>query len=76
MQVDGSGAYPFVLREVDAGSIAIGEHIAALLVGARTGAGDVTSGYVYEGEGNLIAGDLQLPGNGAPVTAAYSATLS
>jgi hypothetical protein len=70
MQVDGSGEYPFVLRVVDAGPTAIGEDTAALLVGARTGAGDATSGYGYEGEGKLIAGDLQLLGRVAPVPGA------
>ena len=70
MQVDGSGEYPFVLRVVDAGPTAIGEDTAALLVGTRTGTGDANSGYGYEGEGKLIAGDLQLLGGVAPIPGA------
>ena len=49
---------------------------AALLAGIRTGAGDATSGYDYEGEGTLVAGDLQLFGSVAPVPGAYSARSS
>jgi hypothetical protein len=64
MQVDGSGEHPFALRLFDAGPDAIGEDAAALLVGARTAAdGD----FIYEGAGQLIAGDLQLLGEVAPV---------
>ena len=67
MQVDGSGQHPFVLRLVDAGPDAIGEDTAALLVGTRAATDGANSGYTYEGEGKLVAGDLQLLSQVAPV---------
>ena len=67
MQVDGSGEHPFVLRLVDAGPGAAGEDFAALLVGSRAVADGTSSGYSYEGEGKLVAGDLQLLSEVAPV---------
>ncbi len=67
MQVDGGGEHPFVLQLVDAGPGAIGEDTAALLVGTRAVADDEDGGYSYEGEGKLIAGDLQLLSEVAPV---------
>jgi hypothetical protein len=67
MQVDGSGEHPFVLRLVDAGPAAIGEDTAALLVGTRAVAEGTDSDYSYEGEGKLVAGDLQLLSQVAPV---------
>jgi hypothetical protein len=70
MQVDGSGEHPFALRLVDAGPDAIGEDTAALLVGTRAAADDADGGYSYEGEGKLIAGDLQLLSEVAPVPGA------
>jgi hypothetical protein len=70
MQVDGSGQHPFVLRLVDAGPDAIGEDTAALLVGARAATDGADSGYSYEGEGKLVAGDLQLLSDVAPVPGA------
>src|ERR687897_3265171 len=70
MQVDGSGEHPFALRLVDAGPDAIGEDTAALLVGTRAAADGADGGYGYEGEGKLIAGDLQLLSEVAPVPGA------
>jgi hypothetical protein len=70
MQVDGSGEHPFTLRLVDAGPDAIGEDTAALLVGTRAAADGADGGYSYEGEGKLIAGDLQLLSVVAPVPGA------
>jgi hypothetical protein len=70
MQVDGSGQHPFVLRLVDAGPDAIGEDTAALLVGTRAATDGAVSGYSYEGEGRLVAGDLQLLSDVAPVPGA------
>jgi hypothetical protein len=67
MQVNGSGEHPFVLQLVDAGPGAIGEDTAALLVGTRAAADGANSGYSYEGEGRLVAGDLQLLSEVAPV---------
>ena len=67
MQVDGSGEHPFALRLVDAGPDAIGEDTAALLVGTRAAEDGANSGYSYEGEGRLVAGDLQLLSEVAPV---------
>ena len=70
MQVDGSGEHPFALQLVDAGPAAIGEDSAALLVGTRAVADDTNGGFSYEGEGRLIAGDLQLLSDVAPVPGA------
>jgi hypothetical protein len=70
MQVDGSGEHPFALRLVDAGPGAIGEDTAALLVGTRAVADETNRGFSYEGEGKLIAGDLQLLSEVAPVPGA------
>jgi hypothetical protein len=70
MRVDGSGAHPFVLRLVDAGPGAIGEDTAALLVGTRAATDGANSGFSYEGEGRLVASDLQLLSDVAPVPGA------
>jgi hypothetical protein len=70
MLVDGSGEHPFALRLVDAGPGAIGEDTAALLVGTRAVTDGADSGFSYVGEGKLVAGDLQLLSEVAPVPAA------
>ena len=70
MQVDGSGGHPFVLRLVDAGPGAIGEDTAALLVGTRAATDGANTGFSYEGAGKLVAGDLQLLSDVAPVPGA------
>lgn len=60
MSLNGSGAYPFVLRAVDAGPPGSGEDTVALTVGDNVAVGEEPTGVDYIASGPLVGGDVEL----------------